>query len=64
MMYFILDGYITGTGIRDSVTSKFLKVESLNLSTQLRSKVEKWHKEYCNATITNQASVNKKVFYI
>ena len=46
MEYIIIDGYFSGTGIRDKYNGGYILPESLNLSPALIDKLKKWLTKY------------------
>ena len=49
MRYLIVDGMMSGTGIRDEVEGGYLSPESLGLSGQLVQRISRWLRAYEDA---------------
>ena len=49
MKYLIIDGMVSGSGIRDSVEGGYLRPEDLGLSTTLKHKITCWLECYEDA---------------
>jgi hypothetical protein len=48
MMYLIVDGMASGTGIRDAVNGGFLKLNTLETSSDFNEKLLSWLRAYEN----------------
>ncbi len=48
MKHLVVDACLNGTGIRDYYEGGYIDPESLNISTELLNKLNKWLKEYEN----------------
>ena len=46
MRYLTVDGMLSGTGIRDSLTGKYLDPNEVGLSSELVRRIEKWVIDY------------------
>lgn len=60
--YIILDGYLIGTGVRNKMTSEFIKIDKLNLSNRLKLEIQSWCSQYHLSTIENLGH-NENIFY-
>lgn len=60
MRYITMDGYFSGTGIRDKYNGGYILSESLNLSPALMSKLKKWLVKY-ESEFFNQYSDLKRI---
>lgn len=49
MRYLIVDGYLSGTGIRDAVEGGWVPLSTLELSECLREKISAWQQRYESA---------------
>jgi hypothetical protein len=49
MAYFIVDGMLSGTGIRDGINGGYLDPRELGLSPDLCSRISRWLLRYENA---------------
>lgn len=47
--YILIDGMLSGTGLRDAENGGYLKPEQLGLSDNLKVRLAHWLKEYANA---------------
>ncbi len=52
MKYLIVDGMISGTGLRDAVDGGYLELTELCISKELRRKLSNWHYRYQKAHYT------------
>jgi hypothetical protein len=50
MRYLTVDGMLSGTGIRDSLTGKYLDPSEVGFSPELIRRIEKWLIDYETAT--------------
>lgn len=62
MQYIILDGYISGTGVRDNSTSDYLDLSELNIDANIISQIEVWKQKYYNAIIGNKRKMLPSFF--
>lgn len=46
---FLIDGMLSGTGVRDAVNGGYLRPDTIGLSPSLASDVAEWHRKYENA---------------
>ncbi|MCK1511970.1 hypothetical protein IVB22_05195 [Bradyrhizobium sp. 190] len=46
MRYVTIDGMLSGTGIRDSLTGEYLDLNEVGLSPELVRRIEKWVIDY------------------
>lgn len=46
MHHLIIDGMLSGTGIRDALNGGYLEPSAIGLSKTLRDRLEKWHSKY------------------
>lgn len=46
IMYLVVDGFLNGTGIRDYYNGGYIEPRSLNISTQLIEKLNRWLSDY------------------
>ena len=60
MDYIIIDGYFSGTGIRDKYNGGYILPESLNLSPALIDKLKKWLTKY-ESEFFNQYSDSERI---
>lgn len=60
MEYIIIDGYFSGTGIRDKYNGGYIPPESLNLSPALIDKLKKWLTKY-ESEFFNQYSYPERI---
>ena len=60
MEYIIIDGYFSGTGIRDKYNGGYILPESLNLSPALIDKLKKWLTKY-GSEFFNQYSDSERI---
>ncbi|WP_303071469.1 hypothetical protein [Bacteroides nordii] len=60
MEYIIIDGYFSGTGIRDKYNRGYILPESLNLSPALIDKLKKWLTKY-GSEFFNQYSDSERI---
>lgn len=42
----IVDGMLSGTGIRDGINGGYIELEDLNISSKLMDKISQWLKKY------------------
>jgi hypothetical protein len=48
MKYLILDGYLSGTGIRDGVEGGYIELENLKIPSTIKNKIIDWVFKYEN----------------
>ncbi len=46
MLYLVVDGMLSGTGIRDAVNGGYLTVDEIGISKSLSEKIKHWIGEY------------------
>lgn len=46
MKYLIIDGMVSGTGVRDVVNGGYLSTDTLGISEELSEKIKVWQNEY------------------
>lgn len=46
MRYLVIDGELSGSGIRDKYESGYIDIETLNLNFDLKNKISQWQKKY------------------
>ncbi len=60
MKYLILDGYLSGTGIRDGIEGGYIGLENFKISSTIKNKIIDWVFKYENE-FYNGYSDNMKV---
>jgi hypothetical protein len=53
--YLIVDGMVSGTGIRNQYESEYIEPKSLGLSADVIEKLNKWHERYKQEFYNNYA---------
>ena len=46
MIYLTIDGCLSGTGIRDSVSGGFIDPTAIGVSDKLRTEIKHWQRQY------------------
>ena len=46
MLYLVLDGMVSGTGVRDAFEGGYLRLTSLGISANLQERISTWFSEY------------------
>ncbi len=59
MYYLVIDGMMSGTGIRDKYEGEYLEPDSLNLSEDLIGKLKEWHERYIDEHYAGYESPEK-----
>lgn len=49
MQYLIVDGMLSGTGVRDAVNGGFIKLSDLEITEELKLRISNWLAKYENA---------------
>jgi hypothetical protein len=59
----IIDGMLSGTGIRDSINGGYLELDELGISKELQAEITDWLRSYESAHFHNfkNHDVNKKL---
>jgi hypothetical protein len=60
MRYLVLDGYISGTGIRDAISDEYLELKSLPLPKELIDAISSWKNEYYKEVVSGKSSTEKE----
>ncbi len=62
MKYIVLDGYISGTGTRDTMQQLYIPISELNLGEELTSAIKSWKSKYYNATVNKEGETSYQDF--
>jgi hypothetical protein len=44
--HFIVDGMLSGTGVRDGINGGYIEIDDLALPEKLSRRIQKWHSAY------------------